>query len=82
VYLAINVFSPVNPAPATELLDLARIVEELGYDEFDLGDHVTIGRLTPGRTLPDPPAAAVFEPLVTLGALRPSRSAFASAPGS
>jgi probable F420-dependent oxidoreductase len=68
VYLATNVFSSVNPAPA-ELLDLARIVEDLGYDEFDLGDHVTIGRPAPGRTLPDPPAAALFEPLVSLGAI-------------
>jgi probable F420-dependent oxidoreductase len=68
VYLATNVFSPVNPA-AAELLDLARIIEELGYDEFDLGDHITIGRPMPGRTPPDPPAAALFEPLVSLGAI-------------
>jgi probable F420-dependent oxidoreductase len=69
LYLAVNVFTPVSPAATTELLDLARIAEELGYDEFDLGDHVTVGRPMPERTLPDPPGAAVIEPLVTLGAI-------------
>jgi probable F420-dependent oxidoreductase len=69
VYLATNVFSLVNPAAATDLLALAQIVEELGFDEIDLGDHVTIGRPLPGRPMPNPPAAALLEPLVALGAL-------------
>jgi probable F420-dependent oxidoreductase len=69
VYLATNVFSLVNPAAATDLLALAHIVEELGFDEIDLGDHVTIGRPLPGRPMPNPPAAALLEPLVALGAL-------------
>ena len=69
MYLATNVFSLVNPAAATDLLDLARVVEELGFDEIDLGDHVTIGRPSPGRPMPNPPAAALLEPLVALGAL-------------
>jgi probable F420-dependent oxidoreductase len=69
VYLATNVFSLVDPAAAPDLLDLARVVEELGFDEIDLGDHVTIGRPSPGRPVPDPPAAALLEPLVALGAI-------------
>jgi probable F420-dependent oxidoreductase len=69
VYLATNVFSPVDPAAAPDLLDLARVVEEVGFDEIDLGDHVTIGRPVPGRPVPDPPAAALLEPLVALGAI-------------
>jgi probable F420-dependent oxidoreductase len=69
VYLATNVFSLVHPAAATDLLDLAQVVEELGFDEIDLGDHVTIGRPLPGRPMPNPPAAALLEPLVALGAI-------------
>jgi probable F420-dependent oxidoreductase len=69
VYLATNVFSLGAAAAATDLLDLAQVVEALGFDEIDLGDHVTIGRPLPGRPLPNPPAAALLEPLVALGAI-------------
>jgi probable F420-dependent oxidoreductase len=69
VYLATNVFSLVDSAAATDLLDLAHVVEEVGFDELDLGDHVTIGRPAPGRRMPGPPAAALLEPLVALGAI-------------
>ena len=69
MYLATNVFSLVDPAAATDLLDLAHVVEEVGFDELDLGDHVTIGRPAPGRRMPGPPAAALLEPLVALGAV-------------
>ena len=69
MYLATNVFSLGAAAAATDVLDLAQVVEELGFDEIDLGDHVTIGRPLPGRPMPNPPAAALLEPLVALGAL-------------
>jgi probable F420-dependent oxidoreductase len=67
--LAVNIFSLSHVRGIDDLLELARAIEAIGYDEIDLGDHVTIGRPTEGRLMPDPPAAPVLEPMVTLAAI-------------
>ncbi|MGH2598272.1 MAG: LLM class F420-dependent oxidoreductase [Dehalococcoidia bacterium] len=52
------------------VLDLARAVEEAGYDEIDFFDHVTMAHPTERRqTGPYPPTMPLLEPLVTLGAV-------------
>jgi probable F420-dependent oxidoreductase len=50
------------------VLDLARAIEEIGYDEIDLFEHVTVGLPTPTRPA-GPAAPELLEPLVTLGAM-------------
>ncbi|MGH2601389.1 MAG: LLM class flavin-dependent oxidoreductase, partial [Dehalococcoidia bacterium] len=69
MHLAANLFALAHPKETASILDLARAIEELGYDEVDLGEHVTIGQPMEGRSIPDPPAMAAVEPLVTLGAI-------------
>ena len=54
----------------TAVLDLARAVEDAGYDEIDMFDHVTMGHALEGRpTGPYPTNMPILEALVTLGAL-------------
>lgn len=62
---------PPNPYRFGEdaVLALARGVEEIGYDQLDLFDHVTVGLPIPGRREARIAAAEVLEPLVTLGAI-------------
>lgn len=70
MYLAVELGS-VSPAlGAAETLDLARAIEEDGFDEVDLFDHVTMGHPTATRPPAKYPARmAILEPLVTLGAI-------------
>lgn len=50
--------------------DLARAVEEAGYDQIDMFDHVTMGHPTNNRPQgPYPPQMPILEALVTLGAI-------------
>ena len=51
------------------VLDLARAIEDIGYDEIDLFDHVTVGYPIPGRSETRQAAPELLEPLVTLGAI-------------
>jgi probable F420-dependent oxidoreductase len=51
------------------VLELARAIEDLGYDEIDLFEHVTVGHPIPGRSETREAAPELLEPLVTLGAI-------------
>jgi probable F420-dependent oxidoreductase len=51
------------------LLELARGIEDAGYDEIDLFEHVTVGHPIPGRSESREAAPELLEPLVTLGAI-------------
>ena len=51
------------------VLDLARAIEDIGYDEIDLFEHVTVGNPIPGRSETRQAAPELLEPLVTLGAI-------------
>jgi probable F420-dependent oxidoreductase len=51
------------------VLDLARAIEDVGYDEIDLFEHVTVGHPIPGRSETRQAAPELLEPLVTLGAI-------------
>ena len=52
------------------VLDLARAVEDAGYDEIDMFDHVTMGHPAEGRPSgPYPPQMPLLEAFVTLGAV-------------
>jgi probable F420-dependent oxidoreductase len=52
------------------VLDLARAVEDAGYDQIDMFDHVTMAHPVEGRPAgPYPPNMPLLEALVTLGAL-------------
>src|SRR5215207_7792501 len=51
------------------VLELARGIEDLGYDEIDLFEHVTVGHPIPGRSETRQAAPELLEPLVTLGAI-------------
>jgi probable F420-dependent oxidoreductase len=51
------------------VLDLARAIEDIGYDEIDLFEHVTVGHPIPGRSETRQAAPELLEPLVTLGAI-------------
>jgi probable F420-dependent oxidoreductase len=53
----------------TAVLDLARAIEEIGYDEIDLMEHVTVALPTPERPVTREAAPELLEPLVTLGAI-------------
>src|SRR4051794_5967949 len=49
---------------------LARAVEEAGYDELDMFDHVTMAQPREGRAGgPYPPNMPLLEALITLGAI-------------
>ena len=51
-------------------LDLARAVEDAGYDEIDMFDHVTMGHPAEGRPSgPYPAQMPLLEAFVTLGAI-------------
>lgn len=50
-------------------LELARAIEELGYDQIDLFDHVTVGLPTPTRSETRQAVSELLEPMVTLGAI-------------
>jgi probable F420-dependent oxidoreductase len=50
------------------VLGLARAIEEIGYDEIDLFEHVTVGLPTPTRPA-NQAAPELPEPLVTLSAM-------------
>lgn len=54
---------------AGAVLDLARGIEDLGYDEMDLFEHVTVGLPTPTRTESGQAAPELLEPMVTLAAM-------------
>ncbi len=54
---------------ADAVLELARGIEDAGYDEIDLFEHVTVGQPIPGRVETRQAAPELLEPLVTLGAL-------------
>lgn len=49
--------------------DLARALEQIGYDEIDLFEHVTVGLPIPGRDEKQQAAPELLEPMVTLGAM-------------
>jgi probable F420-dependent oxidoreductase len=51
------------------VLALARAIEDAGYDEIDLFEHVTVGHPIPGRSETREAAPELLEPLVTLGAI-------------
>jgi probable F420-dependent oxidoreductase len=51
------------------VLELARAIEDAGYDEIDLFEHVTVGHPIPGRSETREAAPELLEPLVTLGAI-------------
>jgi probable F420-dependent oxidoreductase len=51
------------------VLELARGIEDAGYDEIDLFEHVTVGHPIPGRSESREAAPELLEPLVTLGAI-------------
>jgi probable F420-dependent oxidoreductase len=51
------------------LLELARGIEDAGYDEIDLFEHVTVGHPIPGRSETREAAPELLEPLVTLAAI-------------
>ena len=51
------------------VLELARGIEDAGYDEIDLFEHVTVGHPIPGRSETREAAPELLEPLVTLGAI-------------
>src|SRR5215213_2654377 len=51
------------------VLELARAIEDAGYDEIDLFEHVTVGHPIPGRSESREAAPELLEPLVTLGAI-------------
>jgi probable F420-dependent oxidoreductase len=51
------------------VLELAKQVEAIGYDEIDLFEHVTVGQPLPGRTESRVAAPDTLEPMVTLGAI-------------
>jgi probable F420-dependent oxidoreductase len=54
---------------ADAVLELARGIEDAGYDEIDLFEHVTVGHPIPGRSETREAAHELLEPLVTLGAI-------------
>jgi len=54
---------------ADAVLELARGIEDAGYDEIDLFEHVTVGHPIPGRSETREAAPELLEPLVTLGAI-------------
>jgi probable F420-dependent oxidoreductase len=55
---------------AGAVFDLARAVEEAGYDEIDMFDHVTMGHPVEGRPAgPYPSNMPILEALITLGAI-------------
>jgi probable F420-dependent oxidoreductase len=54
---------------ADTVLELARAIEDVGYDEIDLFEHVTVGHPIPGRSETREAAPELLEPLVTLGAI-------------
>jgi probable F420-dependent oxidoreductase len=54
---------------ADTVLELARAIEDAGYDEIDLFEHVTVGHPIPGRSETREAAPELLEPLVTLGAI-------------
>jgi hypothetical protein len=49
------------------VLELARAIEDVGYDEIDLFEHVTVGHPIPGRSETRQAAPELLEPLVPLG---------------
>ena len=51
------------------VLELARGIEDAGYDEIDLFEHVAVGHPIPGRSETREAAPELLEPLVTLGAI-------------
>src|SRR5215204_4303651 len=52
------------------VVDLARAVEEAGYDEIDMFDHVTMGYPVEGRPLgPYPANMPILEAFITLGVI-------------
>jgi probable F420-dependent oxidoreductase len=51
------------------VLELAKAIEGIGYDEIDLFEHVTVGLPIPGRDEQQQAAPELLEPLVTLGAI-------------
>jgi probable F420-dependent oxidoreductase len=51
------------------VFELARAIEDVGYDEIDLFEHVTVGHPIPGRSETRDAAPELLEPLVTLGAI-------------
>jgi probable F420-dependent oxidoreductase len=51
------------------VLELARAIEDVGYDEIDLFEHVTVGHPIPGRSETRQAAPELLEPLVTLGSI-------------
>lgn len=62
---------PTNPYRMGDdaLSGLTRGIEEIGYDQIDLFDHVTVGQPIPGKRKAGIAAAQLVEPMVTLGAM-------------
>ena len=54
---------------AEAVLELAHAIEDAGYDEIDLFEHVTVGHPIPGRSETREAAPELLEPLVTLGVI-------------
>jgi probable F420-dependent oxidoreductase len=70
MHLAVEFPSVSHRWGETGVFDLPRAVEEAGYDEIDMFDHVTMGHPTSDRPQgPYPAQMPILEALVTLGAL-------------
>jgi len=69
MYLAVEL--PLAPYHGGHdaVFDLARAIEEIGYDEIDLFEHVTVGHGTPTRPVTRQAVSELLEPLVTLAAI-------------
>jgi probable F420-dependent oxidoreductase len=66
--LSVNLFS-AGAGGLAQLLDLGRMLEELGYDQLDFGDHITVARTGPNRPTIEREAMAALEPFVAVAAV-------------
>jgi hypothetical protein len=66
--LTVEFPSVVHRDGPAEIARLATAIEEIGYDEIDIFDHVINGYPIPGRApAPYPATMPLLEALVTLG---------------
>ena len=66
--LTVDFPSVVHRNGPAEISRLARAIEEIGYDEIDMFDHVVMGHPQPGRESgPYPSNMPILEALITLG---------------
>ncbi|MGD9893971.1 MAG: LLM class F420-dependent oxidoreductase [Dehalococcoidia bacterium] len=70
MHLAVEFPSVAYRWGASAVPDLARAVEEAGYDEIDMFDHITMGHPKDGRPQgPYPAQMPLLEAFITLGAI-------------